>query len=58
MMIELWLFLTYTIGTFFGLWVGYRKGILKGTESSIDTLIKNGYIKTKGDEILKYHEND
>lgn len=57
-MIELWLFLSYVVGTLFGLWVGYHRGVWKGTENSIDNLIKRGYLKTRGDEILKYNEND
>ena len=57
-MIELWLFLSYVVGTLFGLWVGYHRGVWKGTENSIDNLIKRGYLKTRGDEILKHNEND
>jgi len=56
-MIELWLLGAYIIGTLFGIWVGYHRGIYKATESTIDQLIAGGYIKTKGDEILKYNDN-
>ena len=52
-----WLLLAYVIGTGFGMFVNFQRVI----ETTIDSLIENGYLKTrqKSDgeiEILKYNE--
>ena len=57
-MIELWLFGVYIIGSLFGGWIGYRRGVFVGTEHSVDLLVKQGYLKTRGEEILRYNESD
>tara|TARA_B110000240_G_scaffold163208_1_gene183074 strand:- start:668 stop:850 length:183 start_codon:yes stop_codon:yes gene_type:complete len=48
----------YIVGTLFGLWVGYRRGVYVGTEHSVDQLVKDGYLKTRGEEILRYNEGE
>ena len=57
-MIELYLLGVYIIGTLFGGWIGYRRGVEVGTEHSVDLLVKQGYLKTRGEEILRYNESD
>lgn len=58
---EGWLFFAYAIGTGFGLWIGLKVSVLKITEATIDSLIENGFLKTRRNEsgeieILKYNE--
>jgi hypothetical protein len=58
---EGWLFLAYAVGTGFGLWIGLKVSILRVTEATIDSLIENGFLKTRRNalgevEILKYNE--
>ncbi len=57
---ELWMLLAYTIGTVFGLLVGMKMGTKNLVEDTIDTLIEQKYLKTKGTgndvEILRYTE--
>jgi len=53
-----WLLLAYTAGTLFGMWVKFYRVI----ESTIDSLVENGYLKyrRKSDgeiEILKINED-
>ena len=61
-----WFLLAYIVGTGFGLWVGYNKGMSDGVSigvtSSVENLIDNGYLKTKrlanGEmEILRHDED-
>jgi|TARA_R110001606_G_scaffold176494_1_gene323065 hypothetical protein len=56
----MWFILFYAVGTAFGLWFGYNKGITVATEGVVDNLIDAGYLKTRGSssnlEILKYDE--
>ena len=55
-----WLLFSYVVGTAFGLYVGYRANLYKISESVIDSLIEQKYLKTRGHgenlEILKYTE--
>ena len=57
---ELWMFLAYVTGTVFGLLVGMKMGTKNLVEDTIDTLIEQKYLKTKGTgddvEILRYTE--
>jgi|TARA_R110000803_G_scaffold126384_4_gene193894 hypothetical protein len=61
MSVELWIFLAYTLGTLFGLYVGSKVATYKIVERTIDDLILKKIIKTKtvdGEtEILQYDEN-
>ena len=55
------IFVAYTLGTLFGLYVGHRSSILKTIEKTVDNLIDQKYIKTKrlpnGEiEMLRYDE--
>ena len=55
---ELWLFIAYATGTVFGLWMGYRSRAETIIEMTIDSLIEQGYLRSrkdsKGDiELLK-----
>jgi hypothetical protein len=52
-----WLLLAYIVGTGFGLWVSFQRAV----GVTIDSLIENGYLKTRkgldGElEILKHNE--
>ena len=56
----MWFILFYAVGTAFGLWFGYTKGLTANTEGLIDALIHKGYLKYRGNksnpEILKHDE--
>lgn len=56
----LWLAIAYAVGTAFGYWAGKRKHLEDVVESVIDSLIDDGYIKTRGQgtnlQILKHWE--
>lgn len=62
--VSFWLFVTAVIFTVFGFIVGRRQKNIKNTtaivESTVDRLISDGYLKTRGTgkntEILKWHE--
>lgn len=55
------IFIAYTVGTLFGLYVGNKVATMKIVEHTIDDLISKRIIKTKminGEvEILQYDEN-
>ena len=57
----LFIFVAYTIGTLFGIYVGNKVSTMKVVEHTIDDLISKRIIKTKminGEvEILQYDEN-
>jgi len=55
------IFIAYTVGTLFGLYVGARINTLRIVEKTVDDLINRRYIKTKrlpdGElELLQYDE--
>jgi len=54
------IFIAYTVGTLFGLYVGSKMNTLKIVEKTVDDLINKRYIKTKtvnGEiELLQYDE--
>ena len=58
----LWLLGTAVLFTFVGRYMAYKEVIGDVVESTIDNLIKEGYIKTKGSgenlELLKYWEHN
>ena len=61
MMIEVWIFGTYCLGTVVGLYFGFEMANKKVVARTIDNLIKNGYLRSRrlpnGDEeILKHGE--
>ena len=55
-----WLFFAYTVGTVFGLWFGFKGNAMRISEQVIDSLIEQGFLKTRGHgrdmEIIKYTE--
>jgi hypothetical protein len=55
-----WLLLAYVLGTAFGWYQGLRVSLSKTSEAVIDSLIEQGYLKTRGYgesmEILKHEE--
>ena len=56
-----WLLFAYAVGTGFGYVLGKTSSIKNVAEVTVDSLIENGYLKTrrneKGElEILKYNE--
>ena len=55
-----WLLFAYTVGTGFGWYIGLKVSINKVAETVIDSLIEDGYLKTRGHgkdmEILKHTE--
>jgi hypothetical protein len=59
---ELWLFITAVVFTFVGKYMTMRSTVEEISETVLDKLIEDGYIKTKGSgknmEILKYWENN
>ena len=56
----LWLAFAYAVGTAFGRYIGYKDSIGDAVESTIDSLIEQGYIKTEGYgdkmEIVKWED--
>ena len=55
------IFIAYTVGTLFGLYVGNKIITTIVVERTVDNLIDNGYIKTKKNadgetELLRYNE--
>jgi len=58
---EVWIFIAYTIGTLFGLYIGSQVNTIRIVTSTIDDLINKRIIKTRqlpdGEvEILQYDE--
>jgi len=57
-----WLLVTAILFTFVGRWMSFRDIVGQVTEATIDSLIRDGYLKTRGVgrdmEILKHGEND
>ncbi len=41
-----------------GFLLGYSRGVDHGCIRTIDLLHEQGYLKMKGDQVLKYGEND
>jgi hypothetical protein len=57
----LWLLLAYVMGTGFGWYASKTKDIKYALEMLLDKLVKEGYIKTRGQgadlQLLKYWED-
>jgi hypothetical protein len=57
----IWLGIAYCVGTIAGYWFGKKSDLSKMAEILIDTLIADGYIKTKGEgkdlKLLKHWED-
>lgn len=55
-----WLLGTAIVFTYVGRWMAYKDHLMDIVESTIDKLIEDGYIKTKGEgeklELLKHWE--
>lgn len=55
-----WLLGTALVFTYVGRWMAYKDHLMDIVESTIDKLIQDGYIKTKGEgeklELLKHWE--
>lgn len=55
-----WLLGTALVFTYVGRWMAYKDHLMDIVESTIDKLIEDGYIKTKGEgeklELLKHWE--
>lgn len=47
----------YTVGTFLGIWLGYRRGFLRGADSTLEWLMSHEYLNwvptPQGVRILK-----
>lgn len=41
------IFIAYLVGTLIGLWMGFKTGVLKGTEGTIDMLMKGKFLLYK-----------
>ena len=59
----LWFFGAYIVGTIIGLVFGYNAGARNGVETTVDQLVKNGFLRHRknkdGDvEILKFNQED
>ena len=58
----LWFLGAYVVGTGFGWWLGFTYNLRTASETIIDHLIDNGYLKHRKNangeiEILKYNED-
>ena len=57
---SVWLFIAYVVGTLFGLWFGFKGNATNISEQVIDSLIEQGFLKTRGYgkdmEIIKHTE--
>ena len=55
-----WLLATALVFTYVGQWMAYKDHLMDIVESTIDRLVEDGYIKTKGEgeklELLKHWE--
>jgi hypothetical protein len=55
-----WLLGTALVFTYVGRWMAYKEHLMDIVESTIDRLVEDGYIKTKGEgeklELLKHWE--
>lgn len=55
-----WLLGTALVFTYVGRWMAYKDHLMDIVESTIDRLVEDGYIKTKGEgeklELLKHWE--
>ena len=55
-----WLLATAVVFTYVGRWMAYKDHLMDIVESTIDRLVEDGYIKTKGEgeklELLKHWE--
>jgi len=60
-MVEGFILLAYILGTGFGWYMGSSKGHKDGIVDTIDSLIEQGYLKTRGTkhnpEIMKHDED-
>lgn len=53
----------YTVGTLIGCLIGYKTGIVKGIDITLDSLVRNKFLRTRktiqGEiEILKWNQTD
>ena len=60
--LELWLLVAYSVGSVCGWYLSYKRAFTEATESAIDALIKQGYVKSRrrlnGEtEIVKWNED-
>ena len=44
---EIWLFIAYCAGTIFGIWAAKFFYVNNAVQSTIDTLIEGGFVKTR-----------
>jgi hypothetical protein len=42
-----WYGIAYIVGTGFGFWIGQKHGIAKGVTMALETLVHDGYLKTR-----------
>jgi hypothetical protein len=59
----LWFFGSYAVGTIIGMIFGYNTGARKGVETTVDQLVKNGFLRHRKNkdgevEILKFNQED
>ena len=59
--LELWLLVAYLVGSASGWYMSYKRAFVNATESAIDALIKQGYVKSRQNngttEIVKWNED-
>jgi hypothetical protein len=59
--LELWLLVAYLVGSACGWYMSYKRAFVNATESAIDALIKQGYVKSRQNngatEIVKWNED-
>ena len=59
-MVEVFIFVSYCLGTAFGLYWGVARGQKQGIVDTVDKLVDEGYLKYKGlksnPQIMKYDE--
>jgi len=60
-MVEIWIFITYCLGTAMGVYFGFQIANKQVVGRTIDNLIKNGYLRSRRlpngeEEILKHGE--
>ena len=58
----MWLLAAYTTGSIFTGWVFHKSGTRFGIESTVDSLVQQGFLRHKTDndgeiEILKWNDN-
>ena len=45
----LWLLIAYSVGTLVGWWLTYKSRVKKSVEETINMLIQEGFLKTRGE---------